>query len=129
MSWDNYSPGVVQPYVGQVYVFRSTITGAATTAAKDVVIHNANAPFAYRIIGLQLFSTVSVSVATAQLRDALASAGTALFAALDATTPGLIPLPTTTTASATVAAGGTLVLRCSDSKINGEVVVTAVREG
>jgi hypothetical protein len=42
--------------------------------------------------------------------------------------PVNVPMLTTDSATATVAQGGTLVLRVSDTNVGGEIVVFAVRE-
>lgn len=129
MAWTNTNQAVaLTSGIGQSYIFRTAFASAATTAARDVVLHSANAPFLYRICDVKLFVTTTVALATAQLRTAISGGGSTVLGEFDAALPVNVPMLTTDSATATVAQGGTLVLRVSDTNVGGEIVVFAVRE-
>lgn len=104
-----------------------TFTAGAGGAADDVVIYAANAPFAFDIIDVTAVVTTLVSGSNLQLRSAAAGAGSTLSDALTAATTGT-KRNTTAAAIPAVAAGGSLIIRRSDSGIAGTVFATILRK-
>lgn len=101
---------------------RKAFIAAGPGVADDVVIYNANAPFAFRILESEAYVATNIGGSTLTLRSALAGAGSALSDAWNSATTG-IKENTALTATPTVAAGGTLVVRRSDNGVAGEVVL------
>ena len=112
------------PLMGPIYL--GTIL---KNAGHDVVIYNANAPFAFRVLDSQLLLVTAVMSATAQLRDALAGSGNVVSGSFDtATAVGRVrDAGTAITAAPLIALGGTLALRRSDIGIAGEVIVEILK--
>lgn len=106
---------------GNVIAVRKTFA-AGGGGADDIVIYNANAPFAARILDVVLFVSTSALLSSATLRDATGGGGNALSDAFGTTSTGVKP-NTSLTATRTIAANGTLTLRRSTQAIAGEVIV------
>jgi hypothetical protein len=115
--------------IGPKLVIRKTFTAGTPGSADDVVIYNANAPFAFRVLDSQLLLVTAVMSATAQLRDALAGSGNVVSGSFDtATAVGRVrDAGTAITAAPLIALGGTLALRRSDIGIAGEVIVEILK--
>lgn len=108
-------------------VIRKAFTAGGGGSADDVVLYNATAPFGFRIVDVKLYVSTAVLLSTVTLRNATGGGGSALFAALSSATVGSLVLPTTESASASISAGGTLVLRRSDNGVAGELILYCVR--
>lgn len=106
-----------------LYVLRKTLAAGAGGSADDVTIYAAAVPFACRLVGVSLFVSTAVALATVQLRDATGSGGNALFGALVASAAGMVQLLSSEQATATLAANASLVVRRSDSGVAGEIVI------
>jgi hypothetical protein len=115
--------------LGPKLVIRKTFTAGTPGTPDDVVIYNANAPFAFRVLDSQLLLVTAVLSATAQLRDALAGAGNVVSGSFDAATAAgrVRDAGTAITAAPLITLGGTLVLRRSDIGIAGEVIVEILK--
>lgn len=113
--------------LGSCQVIRKAFAAGAGGAPDDVTIYNANAPFLFRVVDVKVLISTNVGGATVTLRDAAAGAGNALSDALDAATTGT-KRDAALTATGTVAEGGSLILRRSDSGVAGEIVVLIERE-
>lgn len=114
--------------VGVISVIRATLTGAAPGAADDVAIYTANAPYTFRVLDAVAYISAAVA-GTLEVRDTAGGAGTLLAGAIDTTAEGVARAAgTTPTATAQVAANGTLTVRRSDRSAAGEILITIVRE-
>ena len=103
-------------------VIRGTVTAGGGGAARDNSIYTANAPFKFRVLDFFIIVTTNVSGKTVTLRTATAGGGTALSDALSATSAALVR-NAAGTVTGTVASGGSLVLRDSDSGIAYEYTI------
>ena len=113
--------------LGPVMAIRKAFTAGGGGAADDVTVYNANAPFGFRILEVQVFVSTAAIASTAQLRNTTGGGGAAILAAFSTTATGRVAFPLTDTATATVAANGTLVLRRSDNGVAGEVVIYLIK--
>lgn len=113
--------------IGPVVSIRATF--AATGAgADDVIIFNADAPFAFRILKTLPVIETGVLLGTIELRDATGGGGAAVSSTFGATIASDDPAITANNgASQTVARDGTLVVRRSSGDIVGEVVILVVK--
>jgi hypothetical protein len=103
-------------------VIRKAFTAGGGGSADDVTIYSANAPFTFRIVESYAYVSTGVAVATLTLRNATGGGGSALSDAFAATTTG-VKYNSALTATSTISASGTLVLRRSDNGVAGEVIV------
>lgn len=105
------------------------VAAAGGGAADDVTIYSANAPYKFRIIDVA-FTTLAGAAGgrTVQLRDTAGGAGNTCSDAITAAATGLTRDAATTPARRTIAKGGTLVLRRSDSAVGGELLILIRRE-
>lgn len=106
--------------------FAETITfpAGAGGAPDDVAIYSANAPYGFRILDIQLFVSTVVVLSTSQLRNATGGGGSALSDAMVTTALARVrDLGATVLVPPTIAQGGTLVLRRSDSGVAGTLVL------
>lgn len=115
---------VLTSSIGGVFTIFVAVT-AGGGGADDVTIYNANAPFAFRVLDVLLLVATAVGGASAQLRDTSGGGGSALSSVLDGAATGT--KRNDNTATATVAASGSVFLRRSDSGIGGELVILCVR--
>lgn len=101
---------------------------AGATGARDVTVFNANAPVAFRILQTTMIVKTAVALSSATLRDATGGGGTAISAQFATSIAGEDPIKTATlTATPTVAANGTVVLRLTDGGVAGEVMLNCIR--
>lgn len=117
--------------IGSLFCLRKVLTsGGDTGTADDVSIYTANAPWKFRVVDAFLItSTAAAGSSTAALRTATGGAGTLLTGAMATDANGLSrPTGTTPTATATIAAAGSLALRRGDRAHAGELFVFGVRE-
>jgi hypothetical protein len=105
---------------------RFPFTAGLGGAADDVVVYNANAPFSFRILDVQVLVATAIASSNAILRSALAGGGAALSDAFDTSVAGRTR-DAGTFACPTIAAGGSLVLRRSKNTTAGEVVLLVQR--
>lgn len=120
--------GVAVPLPFAAFLLTKTFV-ASGAGADDVVIYEANAPYAFRIINSYVYVSTPIGAATLQLRDALGGGGSALSDSWLATLVGMkidVDLPTSIP---TIAMGGTLALRRSSGDVEGEVVMVIERVG
>jgi hypothetical protein len=115
--------------MGPELVIRVPFTAGTPGTADDVIIYDAAAPFAFRILDVQVLLVTTISASTAALRSAKAGAGSALSDSFDTHTAAgrLRDTGAVVTATPTVALSGTLVLRRSDRGIAGEVIIEVVK--
>lgn len=111
-------------------VLRVQIPAGAGGSADDVVIYNANSPFLFRILDVQMIVATAVGGSTVQLQDATGGAGNALSDAFDTASTGRKRDTGTgiSNVTKTLAAGGTLSLRRSDSGVAGEIIIWLRKE-
>lgn len=110
---------------GVPFIIYVTFAAGAGGSADDVTVFSSSAPFNFRILESWLITTTAVALSTVQARTATGGGGTALSTAMSATVAG--KTSDNSTATATVAASGTMVLRRSDSGIAGEFFAMAIR--
>lgn len=110
----------------ELVLHRVCPAGGAAGTADDVTIFNANAPFAFEIVDVQLITTTLVAMSTCTLRTAAAGAGTAVSDALSSGTTG-VARNTAKTDTPAIAKGGSLFLRRSDRAAVVELVMRVVR--
>jgi hypothetical protein len=113
-------------------VYVSCPSGGAAGTADDVTIWNAAAPFAMRIIDAQLRVSAAVGGSSAALRTASGGGGSVVLpdpaaATQTFSTAATGVLEDLATATATVAANGSLFLRRSDRSVVGELMLTCIR--
>ena len=104
-----------------------TATGAA---ADDVVVYNANAPFAFRILKMMPIITAGAVGQTLQARNATGGGGAAVSSQFGTSLAASSDDPEVTAdngSTATIAAGGTLVVRRSTGNTAGEVMFLCMR--
>lgn len=104
-------------------VIRNTFAAGVPGAADDVSIYNADSP-ALRIVDTVVFISTGIALSIVTLRDTAGGGGNALSDDLAAATIG-VRRNVLLTATGTIPAGGTLVLRRSDRGVAGEVIVYA----
>lgn len=124
-------PNVLAPVTSNVGVIFNigpiamTATGAA---ADDVVVYNANAPYAFRILKMMPIVTTLVGGTSFQARNATGGGGAAVSSQFDGALVSDNPAITANNGlTATIALGGTLVVRRSNGNIVGEVSFLCVR--
>jgi hypothetical protein len=114
--------------IGTVFTLYKAFAAGAGGAPDDVTVYSANAPFAFRILKTLPYITTAVSTFTIQARDTAGGGGAALSSEFDAGLATEDPaIVTPITATTSVAASGTLVIRRGDSGIAGEFVFVCVR--
>jgi hypothetical protein len=94
----------------------------AGVGTEDVAIYAANSPYTMRIVDVELIVSANIGGATVTLRSALAAGGVALSDALDAATTGH-KRDAILTATPTLAAGSSLVIRRSANTVAGEMLI------
>jgi hypothetical protein len=114
--------------IGVPIVLRRIFTAGAGGSADDVILYDAAAPFKFRVLDAFAVVTTGVAASTLTVRDAKAAGGNALTNAMASATSGATVRSAVTTATTTIASGGTLVVRRSDSGVAGEVIILAIRE-
>lgn len=107
-------------------------SGGTAGTADDVTIWNANAPFALRILDAQFRVSTAVGGSSAALRTASGGGGSVVLpdpaaATQTFSTAAAGVLEDLATATATVAANGSLFLRRSDRSVVGELTLTCIR--
>lgn len=112
---------------GGFYRIHAAFAAGAGGAPDDVVIANANFPFAAVITDVQLMITTAVA-GNAQLRSAAAGGGNTLSAANSTAAAGRVRDPGTGATGGSgvrpaVARNGTIILRRSDSAAAGMVII------
>lgn len=112
--------------LGPVFAIRKAFATTGSSSAADVVLWNAECPFAVRVLDVLAFVSGAVSATTVTLRDATGGGGTALSNAISTAALGTVRGSTNTTG--VVAQGGSLVLRKSNGTVAGEVVVLLMRQ-
>lgn len=100
--------------------------GGVTGTPDDVTIFNANAPFAFEIMDVQLVTSTNISMSTCTLRTAAAGGGTAVSDALSSGSTGIARNSAKTDTPA-IAKGGSLFLRRSDRAVAGELIIRVMR--
>lgn len=108
--------------LGGLSVIRKPFAAGGGGAPDDVAIYTADAPFDFQVLDVTAIIATNVGGSTVTLRDTAGGAGTALSDALDSATTG-VKRNSTLTATGGIAAGGSLVIRRSDSGIAGELIV------
>lgn len=108
-------------------VIRKSFSAGGGGSADDVTIYGANAPFGFRVVDSWLYVLTAVGGSTCTLRDATGGAGNALSDAFSSAATGKKE-NTALTATRTIAANGTVVLRRSDNGVAGEVFLLAQKE-
>jgi len=112
------------PNVPAAYVIRQAFAAGVGATADDVVIYNANAPFAFRLLDAQLLVKTAVAVSTAALRSATGGGGSALSDSFDTTSAARArDTGAVVQESPVIPLGGTLVLRRSKNTVAGEVIL------
>lgn len=114
------------------HVYVSCPSGGAAGTADDVTIWNAAAPFAMRILDAQFRVSTAVGGSSAALRTASGGGGSVVLpdpaaATQTFSTAATGVLEDLATATATVAANGSLFLRSSDRSVVGELTLTCIR--
>jgi hypothetical protein len=112
--------------IGAEFTIRKTFAALVTGQADDVTLYAAAAPFKFRILDVVAKVSAAVALSTLTLRTATGGGGSALSSDLSSATTGT--KRDDATASATVAAAGSVYLRRSDRAVAGEVIITCVRE-
>lgn len=112
--------------LGLQYTIKTLMSAVGNST--DVTIYSANAPFAFTVLDSFFICTNGVTSGTVQLRDATGGGGNAVSSAMGAVAAGLTR-NAQTTAPATIAANGTLVLRhaAGNGNITGTVIVSILR--
>jgi len=116
------------PSIPVANVIRQQFTAGVGGTADDVILYNANAPYAFRILDAMVLVKTAVSASSAQLRNATGGGGSALSDAFDTSTSskgrdgGVIVQETPV-----IPAGGTLVLRRSKNTVAGEIIILVTR--
>lgn len=124
---DDIAFGVLESGIATQLAIHKTFAAGAGGSADDVVIFNANAPFAFDIVDTQAIVGTNVSGSTLTLRDTAAGGGAALSDALSSATTG-VKRNAALTSSPSVAKGGSLIIRRSDSGIAGQLNITILRK-
>lgn len=124
--------GTCSSTIDPVMFFVDCPSGGSSGTADDVTIWNAAAPFALRILDAQLRVSTAVGGSSAALRTASGGGGSVVLpdpaaATQTFSTAATGVLEDLATATATVAAGGSLFLRRSDRSVVGELVLTCIR--
>ena len=102
------------------------IAAGAGGSADDVNLFGTpGAPFKFKIIDSKFNTTTLVAASTVTVRTAAAGGGSAASSALSSAAAG-VARDALTTATITVAAGGALFLRRSDSGVAGELYLTVI---
>lgn len=116
------------PSVAIGYVIRQAFAAGIGAVADDVVIYNANAPFALRILDAQVLVKTAVALSTATLRNATGGGGSALSDDFDTTAAARVrDTGAAVQETQVIPLGGTLVLRRSKNTVAGEVSLTIVK--
>lgn len=108
-----------------VWMNRTAFSAGAAGAADDVTVYSASAPFAFRIINVEVLIATAILATTVTLRDTSGGGGAVLSSALSSAATGTVRNNDTVTR--TVASGGSVFLRRSDRGVAGEVIIYAVR--
>lgn len=111
---------------GVPFLVRTVMSAGAAGTADDVTIYNANAPFAFRIVGAWLQTATAIGGSTVTLRTASGGGGSALSSALSSAATGTVY--NNDTASRSVASGGSVFARRSDRGVAGTIIIQALRE-
>jgi hypothetical protein len=117
---------------GTVFSLVKEIVSSGAAGAGDAAIFNASelAPFAFRILVAGYFPTTTPgAAATVTLRDSGGGGGLTLGAPMSASTPGTYAnwFGGATTVDPVVAAGGTLIARCSRRDFSGVLWMLCIR--
>lgn len=110
---------------GSTFCIYVAFSAGAGGSPDDVTIYSSAAPFNFRILEAWLVTATAVAASTVIARTATGGLGSTLTTAISATATG--KTSDNSTATTTVASGGTVVLRRSDSAIAGEFIIMAVR--
>ncbi len=108
--------------LGQMQVIRKAFTAAGPGVADDVTIYSANAPFGFRVVDVWVNIATAISGKTVTLRDAATGGGNALSDAISGTSTGVVR-NTALTATRSIAANGSLIIRRSDNGLAGEMFI------
>jgi hypothetical protein len=108
-----------------VGIIRVAFVAGAGGAPDDITLYNANLPYTFRILDVQVL--VSTASSTATLRDTAGGVGTALSDTFNTAATGRKRQATTTTAPS-LAAGSSLILRRGDTALAGEVLIYVRKE-
>jgi hypothetical protein len=116
------------PGVAAGYAIRQAFAAGVGATADDVVIYNANAPFALRILDAQLLVKTAVAVSTATLRNATGGGGSPLSDDFDTTAAVRVrDAGAAVQETQVISLGGTLVLRRSKNTVAGEVILLVTK--
>lgn len=114
--------------IGALFAVRVAYVAAAAGTADDVTVYNANSPFAFRILKAFFVTSTAIGGSTVQVRSASGGGGSALSDVFSSATTGEnTSTAGTITATATVAANGSVFVRRSDRGVAGEVILLCVR--
>lgn len=113
-----------------VSVIHQSFAAGGGGSPDDVIIYNANSPFAFRILDIQVVVATAVGASTLQLRGATGGAGATYSDAFDSSATGRARDAGAGGDDATdlIAKNGTVVLRRSDNGVAGEVLIFVRRE-
>lgn len=119
---------VVASNIGATFSIGPIAMTATGAAADDVIAYNANAPFAFRILKTMPIITTGQLLGTVNARNATGGGGTQVSPTFGATLASDDPAITVDNGlTATIAAGGTLVVRRNNGNITGEVSFLCVK--
>lgn len=119
---------VVASNIGAAFTIGPIAMAATGAAADDVIAYNANAPFAFRILKTMPIITAGQLLGTVNARNATGGGGTQVSPTFGATLASDDPAITVDNGlTATIAAGGTLVVRRNNGNITGEVSFLCVK--
>jgi hypothetical protein len=128
---DSVAPLALAPEAGGIattFAIHKTFAALTTGTADDVTIYAANAPFAFRILRVELIVSAAVGGSVLRLRSATANGGSALSSQFAGDTVTDNPdRSIALSAFPNVAAGGTLVLRRSDRAVAGSIAMICER--
>lgn len=113
-------------FFANTFELRNTFAAGGGGAADDVILLNANAPFAFRILDCWLETSAAVVGASVTLRNATGGGGAAVSSALSAAA-GNTTSRNSVGVTSTIAINGSLVARRSDSAVAGTIVVLCAR--
>lgn len=118
--------GGLESGIAEALTIHKEFTAGVAGTPDDVVIYNANAPYAFDIVDCEATITTLQAGSTVQLRSATGGGGSGLSDALSSASTGVRHNATSTT-KFSVAKGGTLVVRRSDRGVAGEVNISILR--
>lgn len=110
---------------GSLFTVYVSYAAGAGGAPDDVTIYSTTVPFNFRILEAWQVTLTAVAASTVQARTASGGLGTALTTAISSVVAG--KTSDNSTATTTVASGGSIFLRRSDSGIAGEFFLLCTR--